>query len=195
MSLLRAFIAIELPGSIQLHLEQAIEMLSQKMAGLPIRWLPAGNIHLTLKFLGDISLANLEVLSEMMQKETASHQYFEFSIGGLGAFPSMHHPRVIWTAIEASPVLSNLQASIENSLARLGYVGDDKPFSPHLTLGRISRSATASDVRRIAEHLQHARVGFIGLVQAREVTLFRSDLKPGGAIYTRLFAAPLQDIE
>jgi 2'-5' RNA ligase len=194
MSLIRSFIAIELPQSIQQQLDQAIEELHQNMAGSPIRWLSGGNIHLTLKFLGDISLANLEVLKEMIQTEAASHKHFEFSIGGIGAFPSMHRPRVIWTAIESPPALGNLQAGIENCLARLGYAREERPFSPHLTLGRISRSATVSDVRHIADQLQHARVGFIGLVQVREVSLFRSDLRPGGAVYTRLLSAPLLSV-
>lgn len=191
MSLIRAFIAIELPTIVQQHLDQAVAELSQKMAGMPVRWLPAVNIHLTLKFLGDVSSQNLEILKEMLQTEAISHKSFEFSIGGLGAFPSMHRPRVIWTAIEAPPALGSLQTSIDNSLARLGYAREERPFSPHLTFGRISRSATIGDVRDIADHLQRSRVGFIGLVQVREVCLIRSELKPGGAVYTRLFSAAL----
>jgi 2'-5' RNA ligase len=192
MSLIRAFIAIELPIIVQQHLDQTVAELSQKMAGMPIRWLPATNIHLTLKFLGDVSKANLQILKEMLQTEAVSQKSFEFSIGGLGAYPSMHRPRVIWTAIEAPPALANFQTGIENSLERLGYTREERPFSPHLTLGRISRSATVGDIRSIADYLALSRVGFIGLVQAQEVCLFRSELKPGGAVYTQLFKAALQ---
>jgi len=191
MPVIRAFIAIELPPNIQQRLEQVSQQLQQTLAGFPIRWVPASNMHLTLKFLGDVSEANLKLLKEMLLSEAASHCQHELSIGGFGAYPSMQRPRVLWVGVEAPQELAALQAGIESRTVKLGYPREDRPFSPHLTLGRISRSATNQEVRKIGEHLPRVKIGFMGVVPVREIRLYQSVLKPGGAEYTPLFTASL----
>jgi len=134
---------------------------------------------------------NLEVLTNMLQAEVIDHHIFEISIGGIGAFPKTSRPRVIWVGVEAPSELVALQRSIEAQTARLGYARDRRSFSAHLTLGRVSRNATPGEVRRIGEILSDYHLGFLGVARVKEVHLYRSDLKPGGAVYTRLFTAPL----
>lgn len=191
MSVIRAFIAIELSPEIQQRIEQVSNQLKQRLEGVPVRWVPVENIHLTLKFLGDVSVANIEMLTEILQQVVGDHHEFEVSAGGLGAFPQTHRPRVLWIGLSTSPELAAIQREIDLETARLGYAGDDRPFSPHLTLGRVSRNATTSDLHAIAKVLEGYKVGFLGVANVQSVHLFRSDLRPGGSIYSRLFTAHL----
>jgi 2'-5' RNA ligase len=193
MSVIRAFIAIELSPEIQAHLEQVLTQLKGQLQGVPVRWVPAENIHLTLKFLGDVSLTNLDMLKKIVRGVSLTHHSFEISAGGLGAFPKVHRPRVLWVGLETPPELASLQHGIDVETARLGYAREDRPYSPHLTIGRVSRNATTADLGSIASVLENSRVGYLGAASVTVVHLFRSDLKPGGAVYTPLFAAPLKE--
>jgi len=165
--------------------------LRQRLEGAPVRWVAVENIHLTVKFLGDVSLANLDLLKRTLQSEAASHAAFEVSVGGVGAFPDMRRPRVIWVGVQAPPQLSSLQSGIDAQMSRLGYAREERPFSPHLTLGRVARAASLAEVRRIGEVLQTLKIGFLGATRLHQVHLYRSDLQPSGAVYTRVFSAPL----
>lgn len=191
MSVIRAFIAINISREIEQRLRVISGDLQQSLRGIPVRWVPIENIHLTLKFLGDVSIANLDLLKKVLESEAAGHQPFEFSVGELGAFPSIRRPRVIWVSVQAPQELLTLQHGIDAETARLGYSREDRPFSPHLTLGRVSRGATHEDTRKISEVLLNLKVGYIGAAQANTVYLYRSDLKPSGAVYTAIYSAPL----
>jgi 2'-5' RNA ligase len=191
MSVIRAFIAIEMSPEIQRRLDQVSDELKLRLKDIPVRWVPVENIHLTLKFLGDVSVANLEVLKKILQSEIAGHHPFEMSVGELGAFPSIRRPRVIWVKVQAPAELEAVQHGIETESTRLGYSREERAFSPHLTLGRVSRNASSRDIRRISEVLETYKVGFLGAARVQAVRLFRSDLQPGGAVYTCLFSAPL----
>jgi len=191
MSVIRAFIAIDLTPEIQHRLDELIISFRLKLTNNPVRWVPATNIHLTLKFLGDVSLANLDLLKKMLRAEVANYKAFEISVGGAGAFPTLHRPRVIWVGVEAPPELGVVQAGVEGMAARLGYTPEERPFSPHLTLGRVSRNTTASDHRAISAVLEKEKVGFLGALCVRSVELYKSDLSPSGAVYTNIFSVPL----
>ena len=192
MAVIRAFIAIDLSAEIIQRLEEVAGQLKQRLAGMQIRWVPVENIHLTLKFLGDVSMTNLEVLKKILLSESSNHPTFEMSVGELGAFPSLRRPRVIWVGITAPSELNALQHGIETETARLGYQHENRDFSPHLTLGRISRNASSQEAHQIGQVLDSFKVGFLGATRVREVYLYRSDLRPGGAVYTRLMTALLQ---
>lgn len=189
MEAIRAFIAIELPETIHTQLD-AIEKQVQAKAGEAgrhaVRWVPAGNMHLTLKFLGEVSVANLQSLARMLQSEAARHRAFEIKVSGLGAFPNLRRPRVIWVGSEAPSELGALQKAIEAETHHLGYPSEERPFSPHLTLGRISQSARPEEVTQLARALGEMQVGDLGVVRVDHIHLFRSDLHPSGAVYTEL---------
>ena len=149
MAVIRAFIAIELSAEISERLDHISAELKQRMPHNTVRWAPARNIHLTLKFLGDVSSANLESLQKTIQVECENYPPFEVSIGGVGAFPSSHRPRVIWVGVTAPEVLPALQHGLENCVSRLGYPPEERPFSPHLTLGRVMQIGRASCRERV----------------------------------------------
>jgi 2'-5' RNA ligase len=191
MSVVRAFVSIDLPSEVLQCLEDVRLNLTQDLGKAPIRWVPVKNIHITLKFLGDVSESNIDMLTDILASTAGGIKPFEISIGGLGVYPKPHRPRIIWVGVEAPPELMVAQRSIEAEMARLGYAPEKRPFSPHLTLGRVSRDSTNHDVRKIADVLKSHTVGYLGSARVKELKLYRSDLRPSGAVYSCLFSAPL----
>ena len=191
---IRAFIAIELPESVRRDLN-TIQQEIQSRAGEPsrraVRWVPAANIHLTLKVLGEVSTSSLPTLAGVLQAEAAHCPAFQIQIGGLGAFPNVHRPRVIWVGSQAPAELASLQKGIDQATRTLGYPSEDRPFSPHLTLGRINQHARSEDIAVVSKTLSELKVGELSTAQVNQVHLFRSVLNPGGAVYTSLGQFPL----
>lgn len=191
MTLLRAFIALEIPASIQDAIQQQTAALRRSADSSVVRWVPSNNLHLTLKFLGDVSTSNLQFVTQMLTRETSQHPSFQMEISGLGAFPNSRRPRVIWVGLRVPEVLSALARSLEAASARLGYPSEERPFSPHLTIGRVKQTVTSDGLQRIRAALESTQVGVIGRTEVNAVHLIKSDLKPTGSVYTRLFSAPL----
>jgi 2'-5' RNA ligase len=195
MNVIRAFIAIDLSKEVCQNLEKVIKDLKEGMGSAPVRWMPAKNIHLTIKFLGDVSVGNLDLLSDIIQSEVNRHPSFDLSVGGLGTFPSIRRPRVIWVGVKAPAELDALHRGVEAEMAHLGYAPEDRPFSPHLTLGRVARNVNSEELLRISDTMSNIKVGFLGATHIEAVHLYRSDLQPGGAVYSRLFTASLINAE
>ena len=191
MSLLRAFIAIETPLRIREAVYTAITPL-QRGLGSAVRWVPMENMHLTLKFLGDISPANVEMLSQMLHAEADLFHCFDLHFNGLGSFPNLKRPRVIYIGIQAPAMLEALQRGIESASRRLGYESEERGFSPHLTVGRVKQTVTAIEQQAIRRALEKTRIDLLGTARVDSVHLYKSDLKPTGSVYTRLYSAPLQ---
>lgn len=189
MSVIRAFIAIEISSEIKEKLKQLTFQLKQRLEAVPVKWVPVENIHLTLKFLGNVSVNNVEVLEKILDSEASNHHSFEASVGELGAFPTTRRPRVVWVKMQAPTELYEIQRCIEEETARLGYAHDKRSFKPHLTMGRVSRHANLEQVHKIGQVLESTNVGFLGAMRVKYVHLFRSDLKPTGAVYTRIHTA------
>jgi 2'-5' RNA ligase len=191
MSLLRAFIALEIPSALQTAIESQAAHLRRTLPPPLVRWVPAHNLHLTLKFLGDISPAGVDLLVQMLASEAASFGPFTLDITGLGCFPNPRRARVIWVGMKAPAQLETLQHSVEAGAARLGYAAEQRPFSPHLTIGRVKPMISAADQKQVPLALEEARVEYIGSAKIHSITLMKSDLRPAGPVYTPLFAAPL----
>ena len=189
MSLLRAFIAVEIPSSLQNKIQESTSGLHQTLGNDLIRWVPPQNIHLTLKFLGDVSASNLDLIKQMLTTEVVQHPCFEMQVEGIGSFPNSRRPRVIWVGLHAPAALESLQRGIESASARLGYTPEEKSFSPHLTIGRIKQNLTVLEIQRIRAALEETKTGLLGVVHVDAAHLFKSDLQPAGSVYTRLFSA------
>ena len=194
MSLLRAFIALEIPAKVQKDIYQATSNLRRGTGSL-IRWVPAENIHLTLKFLGDISTANIEFLTQMIRTEADSYYCFDIHLTGLGSFPSPKRPRVIYIGIQAPAELEALQHGVESAAHRLGYESEDRGFSPHLTLGRVKHALriSSTDQQKIRRALEETKIDSLGTARVDSMHLYKSDLKPTGSVYTKLYSAPLKN--
>lgn len=191
MSLLRAFIAIDIPPEIKQAISSQTASL-RKESGRAVRWAAVENIHLTLKFLGEVFSANLELLAKAIQSECPQTAPFTIYLKSMGCFPNPRRPRVIWIGLEDSPELIRLHRQAEATAARLGYTPDDKPFAPHLTIGRVREQASPAELQALRNLLEHSSVASLGTFVVEEVHLYRSDLKPEGPIYTRLATARLE---
>ncbi len=191
MSLLRVFIAIELPTHICDAIQKQTARLREALGSDFVRWVPTQNMHLTLKFLGDTSSSYLDFLKQMLIREADSCPQFDLQLGGLGAFPNSRKPRLIWIGIHAPSNLASLQKNIEAGTTRLGYEQEERAFSPHLTIGRARQNVSPTDLQKIRVALDAIQLGNIGIARVDSIHLFKSDLQPGGSIYTKLFSAPL----
>ena len=191
MSLLRTFIAVDVPQTIQKNIQHHVDNLRNSISD-SIRWVPVHNIHLTLKFLGDVSPANVDMLKQMLSAEADSCPSFDFSVGGLGSFPNSKRARVLFIRIQAPAELEALQHGIESATTKLGYEADTRPFSPHLTIGRVRDRISATDQQRIHKTLEETKIDSLGIARVDSVHLYKSELKLGGSVYTKLFSAPLQ---
>lgn len=191
MSLLRAFIASDIPPEIKQAISSQTASL-RKESGRAVRWVTPENIHLTLKFLGEVSASNLELLAQALRAECAQIAPFTVSVEGLGCFPNLRRPRVVWLGLTAPPELNHLQRQAESAAARLGYPPEDKPFSPHLTIGRAREQASPAELQTLRALLEHTTLRCLGAFTIEEIHLYKSDLKPAGPVYTRLATARLE---
>jgi 2'-5' RNA ligase len=190
--MLRSFIAVEIPVRIQDSIAQSIAPIKNALPRTLVRWVAQKNVHLTLKFLGDVSPTNLEHVAEAVGGEAALHGKFSISMGGLGAFPSMRRARVIWLGLKAPPDLEALWRGVEAAMTQLGYNQEERPFSPHLTIGRVGQNISPADLQHIRLVLEAAKIGEIGTFQVEAVHIFKSDLRPSGPVYTHMYTLPMK---
>lgn len=192
MNQIRTFIALDFPLSILDSIEQQTKRLRQTLENDVIRWVLTHNLHLTLKFLGNVPVSHLEFLKQMLAQATDSITQFDLQIGGVGSFPNSNRPRVLWVGIHAPAALSNLRKAIEEGAKRLGYEKEERPFSPHLTLGRVRQGLDGKDLQKISNALSSIQLGKIGIARVDSVHIYKSDLNSEGSVYTKLFSTPLR---
>lgn len=193
MASVRTFVALELPPAIQDGLRAISADLQPKTKTLPLRWVPIENIHLTLKFLGDINEANISHISDLLQSKANSTPAFDIRLNGLGVFPNPRRPNVIWVGVDAPEALQDLQGRLEVELSGLGFVPEKRPFSPHLTVARVRREARPAALKQISDIVASTHIAAVtGRIDM--LTLFRSVLKPSGSVYNPLSRSPLAGI-
>jgi RNA 2',3'-cyclic 3'-phosphodiesterase len=185
----RLFIAIELSANIIRALEQTIHSYQQSRLDA-VHWVMAKNIHLTLRFLGDTNADQLELIKTSLPAALSQQDAFELMVEGSGAFPNIRAPRVIWVGVTAPANLARVQQIVEKGCCQAGFETEKRPFSPHLTLGRVEPFGAA----QVGAALNSNRVGQLGRSLVNHVTLFKSDLTRGGAIYTPLVQFPLKTL-
>lgn len=187
MSKLRTFIAIELPDA----LKQQLTAIQQELKPLRerISWSKPDNIHLTIKFLGDVESEMVAIVAGALTEIAEKQRSFEFTVKGLGGFPSIRRPRVLWAGVDdRSKELANLAKKIDDELIHFGFSRENRKFAPHLTLGRVKAPPGNSFIQTFQQ------LNFDGgSVVVNQIVLFKSDLKPSGATYTPLATASFQD--
>jgi 2'-5' RNA ligase len=195
----RLFVALPLADEVVGAIERFVSHVAEPGDG--VKWVPAANLHVTLKFLGEQPGGRVDDLVAALERAVAGVGAFPFSVGGMGAFPDLRRPRVLWTGIGLGErEVVDLAARIERELERDGVVPELRPFSAHVTLGR-PRGYERKPARRgrqpapIAERVRRAftreeGLGF-GTCEAREVWLVRSDPGERGSAYTVVARIPL----
>ena len=184
---MRLFIAVGFPVAIR----RSIEALGSELKrhGVPARWVPYTDMHLTLKFLGELQAERLQDVAAAMGEVAASTSPLQLRFQGVGAFPSPRRPRVIWIGLESGPRLRLLHDALDRRMTEFGIPREDRPFRPHVTLGRAVRGAGPGEFiefeRRAREMCLEAEV------EVRRIDLMQSRLSATGAQYERLLSAPL----
>lgn len=193
---MRAFVAVELPESVRQGLTAEIRRLVESVGQGPVRFVRPEGVHLTLKFLGEVPASKVDVVVQAVASAVEQVGPFETTAGGFGAFPDPKRPRVLWVGVEdASGGLSRLQSAVEGALVPLGFENEDRPFHPHLTLGRARRGGSRSDERKLGERLVGYQIAELGRWRVSECAMMKSDLRPDGAVYTKVAAFALKGLE
>ena len=184
---IRSFLALDPPEEILREIGRVQNRLRELIHG-DVRWVRPEAIHLTLKFFGDISECDVANISAAAGKAAAEVGPFDLAIGGAGVFPDPHRPRIIWLGMSGEVArLVNFQQGMECALREIGFPQEERPFRPHLPLGRIK---TPKGMTGLAKALEKGETYTAGRFTASGLGLFKSDLTPRGAIYTRLAGYP-----
>ena len=184
---IRAFIAIELPDEISAFIRKIQEGL--KSYGFIARWVRPENIHLTLKFLGDINKEDIKKAGDAIIRAASENASMSLGAKGIGFFPGVKRSRVIWTGIAGQTrELADLHKTLDGKLETIGFPKEKRPFKGHLTIARIKRKI---DARRLIDAMKEFGRFESKTFIANEVVLFKSELKPSGAVYTKLMSATL----
>lgn len=188
---IRCFIAVPLPESVKIHIHKIQENICS--LGLKMRWIKPENIHLTLKFLGDIPFSDIDAVYRAMAQTSESFKPLTLGIKGIGVFPSIKNPRILWMGMkEETHTLIQLQQSLENNLIHLGFQKEKRSFKAHLTIARIKNRIFPKDLLEVIEKYKKFELEpFI----ANDIILYKSVLKPTGAVYTKLKTITLSEID
>jgi len=186
--MIRVFLAVELSSEVQEKLTHLQQQLRTTLP--PINWVRPESIHLTLKFLGYVEPSTVSQLLSVLEPLGEKREVFSMDVQGLGVFPQVKHPRVLWVGLSGNTqALNDLVFDIEAPLEPLGFPSEEKSYHPHLTLARIKREnvkvGSVFMQTGVLADKQH-----LGTLTIDRFTLFQSDLGPSGAKHTVLWTVP-----
>ena len=187
---IRAFIAVELNQAIKDIVQSAIKSLQE--SEVDVKWVNAQNAHLTLKFLGNISVDKIPLIRQALQDISRQTLPFVIATEALGAFPSLDTPRVIWLGLkQGHDELKNCARKIENALNGLGFAKESRAFSGHITVGRIK---SQKNLKNLASLLKEKPFGGAETQEVKALTLFKSTLTSNGPVYDAIEAFSFAEI-
>ncbi|MEK6583291.1 MAG: RNA 2',3'-cyclic phosphodiesterase [Nitrospirota bacterium] len=186
---LRCFIAISLPEELKAKISGIQEKL--KAAGADVSWTRPEGMHLTLKFFGEIEDKRIPKIEKALDTAVDGIPTFTLSVSGMGTFPDMRRPRVIWIGLkEDGGNLLRLQKGVEEELKKTGFPSEDRRFTAHITLGRVRSN---KNIDKLLKLIEEEKVEELGSFDVSEVHLIKSELKPAGAEYTELYSIILSN--
>jgi RNA 2',3'-cyclic 3'-phosphodiesterase len=192
MEKVRSFIAIELPGEVK----QALAELQRKLksaGNLPVRWVDPGNIHLTLKFFGDIAADSPAKILAALEEAIKGSKPFSIEVKGLGVFPNMNRVQIIWVGLYGEmEKLGQIQENIEASLKPLGFPLENRPFTPHLTLARVRDYCRPEERQKMGQIISTNSFEGKHIINVTSINLMKSQLTREGPIYSKLGAVTLK---
>ena len=180
----RVFCAVELPDAVRARMEDHVRRLRKEVPEAAASWSRVENIHLTLKFFGNVGVKRIEKISEAAERAVKQFSTFQISVGETGVFPRPSRPQVLWIGVaDPSGQLNALQEKFENECAAEGFPKEDRAYKPHLTIARLRKPEGA---RHLAD--AHLQMRFEPIeVKVKEIVLFRSELSPKGSKYSVIF--------
>jgi 2'-5' RNA ligase len=204
--MIRTFVAVELDPSLREGISRVQAQIKELLTRAPgmrktdvrVQWVQPASIHLTLKFLGDIKEVRVEEICRTLAKTAESTPSFTVEVRGLGVFPDLRSPRVLWLGLseraggqEQMQALTQMAGSVDRALGALGFPVENRPFRPHLTLARIKEGSREAGHALAESGVMH-QAFLVGALQVKTISLMKSDLRPSGAVYTQLCHAPLR---
>jgi 2'-5' RNA ligase len=187
-AVIRAFIAVEISPTTVAHILSAIADLKPKLPA--VRWVAPANFHLTLKFLGDIEARQLEAIGDVLELAITPFPRCIINAKGLGVFPGLRRPKVLWVGFIGDQ-LTRLATRLDAVLLPLGFPGEPRGFTPHLTIGRWRQAERSPGI--LKPELNNWREHEFGATKVDRVILFQSVLQPTGAVYSQLKVIKLKD--
>ena len=185
---MRSFIAVSLPDTVKSDLDEIANRLRPE--GPAARWVPAVNVHITLKFLDEIDPDQVEPLTQAITEAARGTQPFEIKLGGFGVFPNPRRARVFWVGIESGvEILIGLARAIDHQTNKLGFPREKRAFSAHLTLARLRQPGPVDQLLAAAAEIPYCSV----TIPVSRINLMRSVLAPGGAQYSILSSVALEE--
>ena len=184
--MIRAFIAVNLAASVTEEIAK-VQPILQEAKG-DIRWTRVEGLHLTLKFLGDIARGQVELILKALGTVLCERSPLRILAQGLGVFPNVRRPRILWVGLRGEG-LQELSTAVETALMPLDFPPEERPFTPHLTLGRVRSLRGWERVLAVVKEYEHVH---FGESMVNQVTLYQSDLRPDGAIYNPLGSVSLR---
>lgn len=185
---MRTFIAIDLSPEIKARLALLVERLAP--LSREVKWVRQDGMHLTLKFLGEVDDGQAARVEDLLQTIAPRCDPIPMTVKGTGSFPpGSRSPKVLWVGVEAGPSLASFQEEVEGGCEKLGFVREDRPFRPHLTLGRVK---SPSGLGPVLSAFEQSRDESFGEMPVRRLTFFQSRLRPGGAEYSILREFPFK---
>ena len=180
----RVFCAVELPDVVRARLEDHVRRLRKEFPDAAASWSRVENIHLTLKFFGNVEVKRIARISEAAQRVARQFSTFQIGVGETGVFPRPSRPQVLWIGVnDPSGQLSALQEKFENECAAEGFEKENRAYRPHLTIARLRKPEGA---RQLAN--AHLQMKFEPVdVELKELVVFRSELSPKGSKYSVIF--------
>ena len=182
----RVFCAVELRDVVRARLEDHVRRLRKEVPDAAASWSRVENIHLTLKFFGNVDVKRIEKISEAAERAAREFSKFQIAVGGTGVFPRASRPQVLWIGVsDPSGQLTALQEKLENECAAEGFPNENRAYRPHLTIARLRKPEGARDLANAHLRMQFAAID----VELKELVVFRSELSPKGSKYTVISAA------
>jgi len=186
---MRLFVAVNLPDLIRTGIDQALQPLRQSVdsLGARIKWTAPEQYHMTMKFLGDCSDEQVPKIKETLQQASASSHPFAVTLAELGCFPARGKPTILWLAVkEGAETITRLAGDLDRTLEPLGFVKDPRPFSAHVTVGRVQ---WVSNGVKLRQALEATATLTLGPFNAESLELMQSVLSQAGPRYTLLKAS------
>ena len=187
---MRLFIAIDLSPEFKQELARLQSEL--KKSNADVKWVEPENVHLTLKFLGEVTKEYADKVKKVLDSVASQFKSFEISLSGIGAFPKLDYPRVVWVGIaKGKDQAKKISEKLDEELSKLGFAKEEREFAAHLTIGRVR---SAKNKESLKTNILSLDPGPLPLApqQVSTINLYQSTLTPKGPIYTCLYQALLK---
>ena len=191
---MRTFIAVDFPSYMLKKIEEITAFFRTLTPEKDLKWVETNNLHLTIKFLGEIEEYKIAQVKHTLSKALKDQISFDIEIKGLGMYPNKNNPRVIWLGIVGANPLMKIHKVLNQELTALEITPERRAFSPHLTIARIRRHTDHKQARQIGEILSEYRVESLGAITIEQIHLYQSVLTPSGPIYSLLHSVDLNQV-